>query len=167
MTFKDHTIDIDKLTDGQVIALLEQHRIEMLRHSPPESSHALNSQALRHPDLTVWSARDIDDKVLGCVALKVFPKSRDADVSTSPYAEIKSMKVDPSATRRGIGRALLMHILGHAAKHQIAYLALETGTNKVFNPARRLYTAHGFKECDPFGSYQKDPHSVFYQLSLD
>ena len=167
MKHQSYTIGFDDLADEQVAELLEQHRIEMLRYSPPESSHALDSKSLKHPDLTFWSARDDNNKVLGCIALKRFNYNAPTKPSGHPCAEIKSMKVDSNALRTGVGQALLRHLLEYATENQFCLLALETGSQRVFDPARRLYEAHGFSECEPFGSYQKDPHSVFYKLLLN
>ena len=49
-------IDVDDLSDGRLIALLEDHRKEMLQHSPAESVHALDVDALRKPDMIFWRA---------------------------------------------------------------------------------------------------------------
>ena len=45
-------------------------------------------------------------------------------------------------------------------------LILETGSMAAFEPARRLYAAHGFTPCGPFADYALDPHSVFMTLEL-
>jgi putative acetyltransferase len=36
----------------------------------------------------------------------------------------------------------------------------------AFDPARRLYASHGFRECGPFAQYQADPNSVFMTMEL-
>lgn len=35
-----------------------------------------------------------------------------------------------------------------------------------FEPARRLYTKHGFEACPPFGDYWADPNGVFMTRAL-
>jgi putative acetyltransferase len=37
---------------------------------------------------------------------------------------------------------------------------------EYFEPARRLYASFGFEYCEPFGSYQKDPNSVFMTMEI-
>ena len=48
----------------------------------------------------------------------------------------------------------------------ITSLWLETGSAKAFEPARRLYAAHGFVICPPFGRYREDPLSLFMTRAL-
>jgi putative acetyltransferase len=45
-------------------------------------------------------------------------------------------------------------------------VSLETGSWPYFDPARALYTRHGFVECAPFGDYRLDPNSTFMTLAL-
>lgn len=46
----------DDLTHPAVIALLREHLDSMTLHSPPESIHALDLDALRRPDISFWTA---------------------------------------------------------------------------------------------------------------
>lgn len=139
-------------------ALLAQHLDEMRAVSPPESSHALDAEGLRMPALTLWTARTGDDgSLLGCGAL----------LELSPSAgEIKSMRTDPSARRRGVAAALLATIVDAAQRRGYERLSLETGSQDFFAPARTLYAGHGFIECGPFADYRIDPNSVFMTLAL-
>lgn len=156
----DHSISIDPLLDGQVIALLEKHRQSMFSFSPAESIHALEEQALKKPDVKVWSVRDAkNEAVLGCIALKQL-------YSDHSLGEVKSMKVEEQFLGLGLGKALLEVLLSHATTEGYQALALETGSHPFFDPARRLYERYGFVETGPFASYSLDPHSVFYELKL-
>ena len=67
---------------------------------------------------------------------------------------------------RGVGRAMLRHIIATARGSGMARLSLETGSWDYFEPARALYRNHGFVECPLFGDYVRDPHSVFMSLDL-
>jgi len=67
---------------------------------------------------------------------------------------------------KGVGSALLAHIMADARKMGLSRLSLETGSWPYFAPARELYSRHGFVECPPFGSYAADPNSVFMTLEL-
>jgi len=148
----------DDLSDGQVIELLELHRLEMLKHSPPENVHALDVDAMRSPDLTFWSARIPNkQKIIACGALKRLDSS---------HAELKSMKVSDTHLGKGLGRLILNHLIEVAAKRGHRRLSLETGTMDAFIPARGLYESTGFVECKPFADYFDDPHSVCMTLKL-
>jgi len=148
----------DDLSDGQVIRLLERHRLEMLKHSPPENVHALDLDAMRSPDLTFWSLRTLsEDAVVACGALKHLDAS---------HAELKSMKVADGFIGKGLGRLVLNHLIAVAIERAYQNLSLETGTMDAFIPARTLYASHGFVECQPFANYFEDPHSMCMTLAL-
>jgi putative acetyltransferase len=76
------------------------------------------------------------------------------------------MHTAEAARGRGVGAAMLRHIVGRARAAGLARLSLETGAWPYFAPARALYARHGFVECGPFGDYRPDPHSVFMTLAL-
>lgn len=150
------TISVDDLTDPAVVALLEEHVAQLRSMSPPESTHALDLDGLRAPGIVFWAARSAG-AVVGCVAL--------APLSPG-HAELKSMRTAASAQGRGVGTAMLRHVLDHAAAAGLSAVWLETGSEPFLAPARRLYARHGFVECEPFGSYRPDPLSTFMTLTL-
>ncbi len=150
MSDKSIVIRVDDLSDGNVVELLKLHRLEMLKHSPPESVHALDTDQLHAPNITFWSAY-IDGDFAGCGALK--------DLGDG-HGELKSMKTVPAYLRKGVAKALLLHITDQAKRRQFERLSLETGTQDVFLPARTLYQQLGFSRCAPFDTYQVDPLSV-------
>ena len=82
------------------------------------------------------------------------------------HGEVKSMHTAPSARRKGIGTAMLQHIIAFARSRGISRLSLETGSWDYFQPAIALYRKHGFVECQPFDDYVQDPNSVFMTLDL-
>jgi putative acetyltransferase len=149
-------IKTDDLESPAVHALLREHLRNMALHSPPESVHALDLEALRRPEVTFWTAWE-DGELLGCGALKELD---------SHHAEIKSMRTSSSHLRKGVARALLLHILAEARSRRYTRLSLETGSAAAFDPARRLYAASGFTECEPFADYVEDPCSVFMTRAL-
>lgn len=150
------SIEVDDLTHPDVVALLEGHVAQLRSLSPPESTHALDLSGLRAPGVTFWAARE-SGRVVGCAALSL----------TDPaHPELKSMRTDPAATGRGVGAAMVRHVLEHARGLGLGTLWLETGAEDFFAPARRLYARHGFRECPAFGRYRPDPLSVFMSRSL-
>lgn len=140
-----------------VQALLAEHLADMYATSPPESVHALDLARLTAPAVTVWTLWD-GPAALGCAALKGLP-SGDA-------GEVKSMRTAAAARGRGVATRLLEHLVAEARHRGYRRLSLETGTQDVFAPARRLYARFGFVACGPFGDYRPDPHSAFCTLAL-
>lgn len=149
-------IRVDDLSSEQTRALIAVHLSGMLDHSPADSMHALDTDGLRHPSITVWSAWH-DGELAGVGGLKSLDAAR---------GEIKSMRVDDRFRGTGVGRALLHHIVAAARERGMTSLWLETGSSAEFAPARRLYESEGFVPCGPFDEYRLDVHSVFLTRAL-
>ena len=140
-----------------VRALLERHREFALAQTPPEHSFALDATELLDPAVSLFSIR-ADGSVLGIGAIKRLGPH---------HAEIKSMHTAEAARGRGIGRAMLAHLLGVARARGFRRVSLETGTTAPFAPARALYESAGFVACGPFGSYRPSEDNLFMTLDLD
>lgn len=149
-------IRVDDLTHPAVQALLREHLAGMHAQSPPESVHALGLDRLRAPDITFWAVWEGED-LLGCGALRQLDDR---------HGELKSMRTAQAHLCRGVGSALLTHILDEARRRGLTRLSLETGSTPGFDPARRLYSRFGFTECGPFADYAEDPFSVFMTRPL-
>jgi putative acetyltransferase len=145
------TIIPGDLDDPRVRALLEQHVTSARGATAPGSAHALDLEDLKAPQIKFWAAWD-DGALLGVGALKRL---------SSDHGEIKSMHTAPAYRRRGVGSAMLLHIIDAARAMGMSRLSLETGSWAYFAPARAFYKSHGFVECPPFGQYVSDPNSVF------
>ena len=76
------------------------------------------------------------------------------------------MHTAEAARGRGVGSAMLRHIIAAARARGMSRLSLETGSWAYFEPARALYRRHGFVESEPFGDYKPDPNSTFMTLAL-
>jgi putative acetyltransferase len=150
-------IGIDDPRRPDVRALLERHLVLMLSASPPEHSFALNVDGLLDPAITFCSLR-ADGELLGVGALKQLDAG---------HAEIKSMHTAQAARGRGVGRAMLNHLLGLARSRGYQRVSLETGTMAEFAPARALYKSAGFVACEPFAGYQPSEDNCFMTLALD
>jgi putative acetyltransferase len=150
-------IRVDDLSGPEILALLEEHLRNMHEISPPESVHALDLTALRRPEITFWTAW-ADGALVGCGALKELDPR---------HGEIKSMRTAAAQRRRGVGRAMLTHIVGEARARGYARLSLETGSMQAFVPARTLYASFGFAHCGPFADYAEDPNSVFMTRTFE
>src|SRR4051794_23339316 len=149
-------IKVDDLNGPEIARLLQEHLANMHDHSPPESVHALPIEKLRSPDVTFWSVWE-HGELLGCGALKEIDKQ---------HGEIKSMRTVSRHLRRGVGRAVLDHIIAEARRRRYRRLSLETGSMAAFQPARQLYERTGFTYCEPFGDYVEDPNSAFMTMQL-
>ena len=96
-------IKIDDLTGPEIYALLQEHLHSMTLHSPLESIHALDLDALRKPEITFWTAWSDPDQngsskvLLGCGALKELDAG---------HAEIKSMRTASPHLRKGVARCI-------------------------------------------------------------
>jgi putative acetyltransferase len=145
------------LDDPQVIALLELHAREMSDHSPRGTCHFLDLSGLKTPDISFLSAWD-GDMLLGVGALK----------QLGPLTgEVKSMRASPAARGRGVGFALLDHIVGLARDRGYTALKLETGTGPLFEAAHALYRRYGFAPCPPFAGYVETDFNRFYAMPLN
>jgi len=148
-----HAGDLD---GGDVQALLAYHFDQMRETSPPEACHVLPISGLRDPAVTFWSARE-SGSLMGIGALKELALT---------HGEVKSMRTAPAAIGRGIGRALLHHIVAEARSRGYRRLSLETGSTEPFAAALLIYESEGFVPCGPFGGYQDTPFTRFFARKL-
>jgi putative acetyltransferase len=144
-------IRVGDLSSPEIIRLLREHLRSVALHSPPESVHALDLDALRNPDITFWSVWQ-NSELMGCGALKEI---------NPHHGEIKSMRTVSLHLRKGVAARLMHHILEEAKRRSYERLSLETGSMDAFAPARSLYASFGFNACGPFANYVEDPYSVF------
>jgi putative acetyltransferase len=142
--------------DSRVIDLLRIHLTSAKAETAPGSAHALDLSGLQLLDISFWTIWD-DETLLGCGALKQL---------SADHGEVKSMHTAQRMRGRGVGKAMLRHILASARARGMLRLSLETGAWEYFQPARALYANHGFVECAPFADYVLDPNSVFMSLDL-
>ena len=152
----DGNVAVDDPMADDVRALLDRHLAFARSTSPPEDVHALDHEGLLDPAVTFFSFRQ-HGELLAVGALKRLDDG---------HAELKSMHTAEAARRRGVGRAMLEHLVAVARQRGFRRLSLETGTARVFEPARSLYTGAGFEPCPPFGDYGPSPNSAFMTLDL-
>jgi putative acetyltransferase len=146
----------DDLSGEPTRALLRLHLENMHAKSPPGSVFALDLSGLKAPGVTVWSAWT-GGRVVGIGAL------RDLGDGTG---ELKSMRTHPDFLRRGVGAALLEHVITVARARGMTRLSLETGSGPAFAPALALYRRRGFVDGEPFGDYERSAFNQFLHLSL-
>jgi putative acetyltransferase len=149
-------VERDDPMAADVRELLDAHLDFAHEQSPPEDVYALNAEGLLADDITFFSVRE-GARLLGVGALRRID---------GRHAEIKSMHTVASARGRGVGRAMLNHLLAVAQQRGCTRVSLETGTMAAFEHARLLYESAGFRACSPFGDYQPSPYSVCMTLDL-
>ncbi len=150
-------ISVDDPRAEDVRGLLERHLAFAHANTPPEDIHALDIDGLLDPAVTFFSFRR-GGALLGVGALKQLDRH---------HAELKSMHTAQAARGRGIGRAMLDHLIGVARDRGCRRVSLETGSMDAFAPARSLYASAGFRPSGPFGDYSPAGTSMFMTLSLD
>ena len=140
-----------------VRALLESHLTLMRATTPPEDVHALDIDGLCSPSISFFGYRT-GAELLAVGALRQLD---------GEHGELKSMHTSAAARGRGIGAAMVTHLLGVARAKGLSRVSLETGSMEAFAPARSLYARFGFAECGPFGDYRASPNSFFMTLGLE
>jgi putative acetyltransferase len=150
-------IRLDDLSSDASQALLRLHLECMYASSPPGHVFALDYSALKAPNVTVWSSWE-GDVILGIGALRQID---------GQSAEVKSMRTHPNHVRRGVGRALLEHLIAEAHTRGLRKLSLETGSGPAFDAALAVYRSRGFVNGGPFADYAKSEFNQFLHLDLD
>jgi putative acetyltransferase len=146
----------DDLSGEAVRALLALHLSAMHANSPPGHVFALDLSGLKAPGVTVWTAWEAE-QVAGIAALKALGGGA---------GEIKSMRTHPDHLRKGVGAALLDHIIAMARRRRMERLSLETGSGAAFEPALALYRSRGFANGEAFGDYVRSAFNQFLHLDL-
>lgn len=145
-----------ELDREDVRILLTQHFAEMQAGSPPEACHVLPLDGLKDASIRFFTLRE-DGALLGCGALKRL---------SHDHGEVKSMRTADAALGRGVGQAMLDHLLNTASQSGMAKVSLETGSTEQFAAANRLYEKNGFERTGPFGDYADTPWTHFYSRQL-
>jgi putative acetyltransferase len=135
----------------QLIAELEAH-LDLLY--PQTSRHGYSVDKLLQLGVAFFVIRQAG-RPAGCGGVQLFG---------SEYAEVKRMYVRPQYRGLGLGKQMLDHLSAHARQAGVSILRLETGVHQA--EAIGLYERCGFKRTAPFGEYQPDPLSLFFEKRL-
>jgi len=149
-------IQIDDLSSEESQSIAREHMAGMLANIPIGSINSFPLDKLRIPSITFWTAW-IGSELCGCGALQTLDHQN---------GEVKSMRTKARFLRRGVGQALLSHIIKEAKAKGIKHLNLKTGSPDAFAAARAMYLRNGFEICEPFGDYKLDPQLVFMKKHL-
>jgi putative acetyltransferase len=146
----------DDLSGAQIRDLLRLHLAGMHASSPPGAVFALDLSGLKVPEVTLWGAW-FGDSLAGMGALKQLSPA---------HGEVKSMRTYPQYLRRGVGAALLEHIITTARSRGMTLLSLETGSGESFEAALALYRRRGFVAGGAFSDYVASDFNQFLHLEL-
>ena len=141
---------------ADVRELLTQHFSEMQTGSPPEACHVLPIDGLKDATIRFFTLRE-GESLLGCGALKRL---------AADHGEIKSMRTANAALGRGVGQAILDHLLAVARQLGMSRISLETGSTTQFGAANRLYEKNGFERSGAFSDYPDTPWTHFYSRQI-
>jgi GNAT superfamily N-acetyltransferase len=134
-----------------LIAELEAH-LEPLY--PSESRHGYAVEKLIAQGVAFFLIRH-DGEAAGCGGIQLYGKE---------YGELKRMYVRPRFRGMGLAKAMLVHLAGYARDRGVGVLRLETGIHQL--EAIGLYEREGFRPIHPFGDYENDPLSKFYEKRI-
>jgi len=128
-------IEPGDLDDPRIVALLTAHIAGAHAVTPRENAYVLDTSELRAPHIDFIAAWE-GEVLLGVGALAAL---------SVEHAEVKSMHTAKAERGRGVGTALLRHLIDLARARGYRALSLETGTMDYFETARALYRRHGFR----------------------
>jgi putative acetyltransferase len=118
---------------------------------PAESNHLVGMTMLDALNVRFLVARR-GGKAIGCGALVM---------GLDGEAEIKRMFVMPEARGLKLGSRILTALEAVGKPEGVRVVRLETGVRQP--EALALYRRHGYSERGPFGAYQEDPLSTFFE----
>jgi putative acetyltransferase len=153
---REFAVAIENPRLDDVCRLVERHLHFGRSQTPPEDAHALEVDGLLDPAITLFGLRS-GGELLAIGALKRLDDHN---------AELKTMHTVEHVRGRGIGRALLNHLLAVARERGFKRVSLENGSMDAFAPARSLYASAGFSPCPPFADYRTSPNSTYMTRTL-
>lgn len=121
---------------------------------PERSRHAYSIDKLLREGVAFFVAH-YQGNSAACGGIKLFD---------GEYAEVKRMYVRPVYRGLGLGKTMLNHLAEYARERQVKLLRLETGIFQT--EAIGLYDRYGFERRSPFGEYEEDPLSLYFEKSI-
>lgn len=135
----------------EAVALVEELEAHLAPQYPTESRHGFSVEKLLREGVRFFVAR-VDGVPAACGGVLFVDDE---------YAEVKRMYVRPAFRGRGLGRAVLEHLVAEAVANGLTVIRLETGVHQV--DAIAMYEKAGFRRIPPFGPYWDDPLSRCYE----
>jgi putative acetyltransferase len=121
---------------------------------PQESRHGFSVEKLLQEAVAFFVLR-YDGTPAGCGGVKLFGVE---------YGEVKRMYIRPQFRGLGLSKLMLNQLADYARQQGVPLLRLETGIHQL--EAISLYEGFGFQRIPPFGTYEEDPLSLFYEKRI-
>jgi putative acetyltransferase len=134
--------------------LIEELSAYLQPLSPPESQHGYSIEELLAHQVDFYVLR-LTGELAGCGGVEFFGDE---------YAEVKRLYVRPQFRGQGNGKRILAQLESATAERGVPLLRLETGS--MMADAIALYESQGYRRIRPFGDYEDDPLSSFYEKNL-
>ena len=148
------SITPERPDSADAVALITDLEAHLEPLYPQKSRHGYSVEKLIKQGVHFFVIRE-NGAPAGCGGIQFFG---------TEYGELKRMYVRPQFRGLGLGNLLLEHFAEFARSHGIALLRLETGIHQ--HAAIKLYEHFGFRNIPPFGEYQEDPLSVFFEKRI-
>ena len=148
------TITIERPDSDDARTLVDELEAHLATLYPRESRHGYSVEKLIQEGVSFFLLRH-NGTAAGCGGVQLF---------ATDYGEIKRMYVRPQFRGLGFGKLMLDHLTSYARSRGVGLLRLETGIHQ--HAAIGLYERAGFRSIPPFGTYQNDPLSRFYEKEI-
>jgi len=148
-------ITAERPDTADAITLISELEAQLEPLYPKTSRHGYSIEKLMKQGGAFFVTQH-DGVLAGCGGIELFG---------AEYGEIKRMYVRPQLRGLGLARLMLDHLATYAQQCNIHLLRLETGIHQ--KEAIALYEGMGFKRIAPFGTYQEDPLSRFYEKQIE
>lgn len=148
------TIAEERPDSADAIQLIDELETTLAPHYPADSRHGYSVDKLLQESVVFFVVRH-DNTPAGCGGVQFFGDD---------YAELKRMYVRPHFRGLGLAKLVVDHLVRHSLQHGVTVLRLETGIYQA--AAIGLYEQMGFQRIEPFGDYEDDPLSVFFEKHL-
>ncbi|WP_298830094.1 GNAT family N-acetyltransferase [uncultured Piscinibacter sp.] len=155
------TLRAESPDQAEVRALLAELDVYLGGLYAPEHNHILDVEALLAPEVSFLVARHAG-RAVGCGAARRMPG--EAATQGHPYGEIKRMYVRPACRGQRLGEQLLAELEDGLKRRGLELALLETGDAQP--EALRLYERCGYVRRAPFGGYEDNGTSLFYEKRL-
>jgi ribosomal protein S18 acetylase RimI-like enzyme len=147
-------ITLERPDTADAMLLISELEAQLEPLYPKTSRHGYSVEKLMQQGVAFFVTRH-SGVVAGCGGIELFG---------TEYGEIKRMYVRPQFRGLGLARLMLDHLAAYARERGIPLLRLETGIHQ--KAAISLYEGAGFQRIPPFGAYQEDPLSRFYEKRI-
>ena len=139
---------------ADAMLLIDELEAYLAPQYPIESRHGYSVEKLIQQKVAFFVMRQ-DGVPAGCGGVQLFGRD---------YGEVKRMYVRPQFRGLGLAKLMLHRLAEYAVAQGVSILRLETGIYQT--EAIGLYERWGFQRIPPFGDYQADPLSLFYEKHI-